>query len=179
MKMQAQTAHLLVIDAQERLFAAMSDRDEFERRCRTLLSAAAELDVPVAVSEQYPAGLGPTIGAVRELATAPALEKMAFSWFGDAAAGDALARAGRSDLVLVGMEAHVCVLQTALDAREAGFNVFVVADAVLSRTPQNRRLGLERMAANGVEIVSTEMVAFEWLGSAAAPAFRSISRMIR
>lgn len=171
-------SQLLVVDMQERLAPAVAGIDAVEHACRRLLEGARELAVPVLVSEQYPRGLGHTLPSLLPLIEGNvAHEKMEFSCFANPGLRQALG-IGRQT-VICGIEAHVCVLQTALEMKLAGHDVALVADAVASRRPENRVLALERAARAGIEIVSTEMVLFEWLRSAAAPAFKSVSRLIR
>ena len=165
---------LFVVDIQARLAPAVADADAIIARTAILLEAAGRLQVPVAVSEQYPQGLGHTDERLLPLPDgARAFAKAAFSAARDAAILAHLRSLGRRQVVLAGMEAHVCVLQTALGLRELGFKVAVAADAVGSRLPERRLLGLERMRANGIEIVDSEMVVFEWLGVAGTPELSS------
>jgi nicotinamidase-related amidase len=169
---------LLLVDMQERLVPAMAGAAEVTARCRILLRAAYELGVPILASEQYPKGLGPTLPELAEYA-ARRLEKMEFSAYANNAIKDELTRAGQAHIVLAGVEAHVCVLQTGLALIDAGFRVFVVADAVAARRPESRALALQRLAEAGGTVINAEMALFEWLRSAAAPEFRSISQLIR
>ena len=174
--MNADTSQLVLIDIQERLAPATLDGERTVQQAGILLEAAALLGVPHTISEQYPRGLGPTVAAIREKADpGRVFDKVHFSCQAD----DRLAETERPDTVLCGMEAHVCVLQTALDLDSAGYRVHVVADAVASRTAQNRDLAIERMRKAGIAIVSTEMVLFEWLGTAGHPDFRAVSALIR
>ena len=179
MLLERDRSQLLVVDMQERLAPAIEAVDGVERNCRLLLEGAREVGVPVLVSEQYPKGLGHTLPALQPLlGTNQAFEKMEFSCF----ANDNLRHAltdGRPSTVVCGIEAHVCVLQTVLEMKAAGLDVTLVADAVGSRKAESRVLALERAARAGIEIVSTEMVLFEWLRSAADPAFKTVSRLIR
>lgn len=178
--MNADSSQLLLIDIQERLAPATLDGERVVERAGILLDAAALLGVPHTVSEQYPRGLGSTVAAVREKADPERIfDKVHFSCQADDRLAALLAETGRPDAILCGMEAHVCVLQTALDLAEAGYRVRVVADAVASRTAQNRDLAVERMRAAGIGIVSTEMVLFEWLRTAGHPEFRAVSALIR
>jgi isochorismate hydrolase len=127
-------------------------------------------------SEQYPKGLGPTHADVlAELPPGCVAEKIHFSCLPDACLAP-LPGSDRPQVVVCGTEAHVCVLQTVLDLKAAGKEVFVVADAIGSRTVRNRDLALQRMRGHGIEIVSNEMVAFEWLRAAGTPLFREVSR---
>ncbi len=165
---------LVVIDIQERLAAVMPMREAVVRATGILLEAAARLDVPVLVTEQYPKGLGATVpGVACKLPQGtPRIEKTCFS----ACAALPLTR---PQVVLTGMEAHVCVLQTALELVAAGREVFVVRDAVCSRTEANYSNALARMQAAGVILTNTESVIFEWLRDAAHEQFRAVSKLIR
>jgi nicotinamidase-related amidase len=171
---------LFIVDMQARLAPAMEGAEAILARTRILLEAASRLEIPIVVSEQYPQGLGHTDERLLPLPeSARVLPKLAFSAARDPAIREHLDRLGRPQVVLAGMETHVCVLQTALGLREAGHEVAVVADAVGSRLPERRELGLARMRARGVEVVDSEMVVFEWLGEAGTPVFRELSRLIR
>ena len=174
---------LLLVDVQERLAPAMSAREQMERNAGILLRAAGRLGVPVVVSEQYPRGLGHTVPALAELVPAGAtIEKVHFSCAADPTLRqrlDGLRGAGREQVIVAGIEAHVCVLQTALALQEAGFAPAVVADATASRTQGNHEAGLARLRQNGVEIVTTEMVLFEWLGRAGGDEFRELTTLIK
>jgi len=169
---------LLLVDMQERLVPAMADAVDVTQRCGALLRAAYELGVPILASEQYPKGLGATLPGLAELATRR-MEKLEFSAYANPAIRGELKRAGQSQLVLAGVEAHVCVLQTGLELVDAGYQVFVVADAVASRRPESREVALHRIARAGATLITVEMALFEWLRSASAPEFRSISKLIR
>ncbi|MFZ5609533.1 MAG: hydrolase [Pseudomonadota bacterium] len=180
---QAETAHLMLIDVQERLFPVIHDGEAMCANALRLVRGAAILGVPVTVSEQYVKGLGATLAPLRAVAPdAPRFEKMHFSAARNDAIRDHVARLainGRDHLVLAGIEAHVCVLQTALDFIAQGHNVTVVADAVASRTPANHRLALDRLARAGAHVASTEMVLFEWTRVAGTERFRAISKLIK
>lgn len=173
-------SQLLVVDMQERLTPAVEGIALVESQCRRLLEGALELSVPVLVSEQYPQGLGRTLPSLTALLpTNQVYEKVEFSCFANAELRGALSAGAGKRSVICGIEAHVCVLQTALEMNAAGHDVVLVADAVGSRQAQNRDLALDRAARAGIEIVSTEMVLFEWLRTAASPAFKTISKLIR
>ena len=171
---------LVVVDIQERLLPAIFERERVVENAVRLLKGAEILEIPVFATEQYRKGLGPTIPEVA--AAVPGLapmEKLTFS--AGAAAGfvDSLKAKGITDALLCGIEAHVCVNMTCLDLLEAGLGVFVVADAVSSRTAENCRIGLDRMREVGAVIVSTEMVLFELLESAGTEEFRRILKLVR
>lgn len=168
---------LAVIDIQQKLIPAIANgRQVLANACR-LLEAARLLDIPRIFTEQYPAGLGHTEPDLTAGMNEPVLEKMTF----DACRGNLADRlvSGREQLVVAGCEAHVCVLQTVLGLLEFGKRVFVVSDAVGSRLPDNRLAALRRMEAHGAEIVTAEMVLFEWLGSAEHPQFRQVLQLVK
>jgi nicotinamidase-related amidase len=169
---------LLLVDMQERLVPAMADAADVTARCGILLRAAYELGVPILASEQYPKGLGSTLPELAEFASRR-LEKLEFSAYANAAIKDELTRARQPQLILAGVEAHVCVLQTGLDLIEAGYKLFVVADCVSSRRAESREVALHRVARAGATLITAEMALFEWLRSASAPEFRAISQLIR
>ncbi len=180
---RSHSCSLVVIDVQEKLALAMAPdvRRELLAGGQVLLRAADELGVPVVVTEQYPKGLGNTLPEVAEhLPTASTkVVKDSFSCCDEPAFTEALEAAGRPQVVLVGMEAHVCVLQTAIQLQEAGYTVFVVADAVCSRRPGHRADALDRLRAEGVVVANVESVLFEWLRRAGTDAFRSLAKLIR
>ncbi|MCU0935628.1 MAG: hydrolase [Gammaproteobacteria bacterium] len=179
----AGSSQLVVVDVQERLAAAMpaEDRARVLRNLGILLEAARLLDVPVLATEQYPRGLGPSEPEVasRLPAGAAVLEKTSFSCCGADGFAACLGATPRPQVVLGGMEAHVCVLQTAFELRDQGFQVFVVEDAVCSRAPDNHANALARLRQAGVLVPSTESVVFEWLGNARHPQFKAISALLK
>jgi nicotinamidase-related amidase len=175
--MRAETSCLLVVDFQERLMPAIHDADRTIASAAWLIQIAQRLEIPVLASEQYPKGLGHTVAAIRDRLPAGAfMEKLHFSCAADRDCMRRIDALGRQQMVVIGAEAHVCVLQTALDLQAVGKEVYLVADAVSSRSPRDVELALERMRADGVRVVSREMVAFEWLHQAGTDQFREISR---
>lgn len=171
---------LITIDVQERLAPAVSDTDTVQAEIRKLLMAAGKLSIPCVFTEQYPAGLGATLPQVREaVRQAEVVEKITFSAMGEPAFPVFLERMARSQLLLCGMETHVCVLQTALDLQGRGHEVYVIADACGSRDSWQKETGLARLRQEGVRVVSTEMVLFEWLERAGTESFRSLLGMIK
>lgn len=168
---------LLVIDLQQKLAPAIHQVDAVMQSACWVLQIANQLLIPVLCTEQYPKGLGPTVPTVAALIPeAAVLEKIHFSAWREPAIQQRLQQLKKQQLVLVGTEAHVCVLQTAIDLIEAGFSVFVVEEAVGSRTPANKALALSRLQQAGAQIISQEMLAFEWLEQAGTDQFRHISR---
>ena len=183
MLIDASKSSLLIVDVQERLLPAMAEGAHAVSRCLILLKAAKVLDVPVAISEQYPKGLGHTVEALKaDIGNAQVFEKLSFSCWRDDAIKAKLIKLhdiGRPQVIVAGIEAHVCVAQTALDLAQAGFGVFVVADAVSSRVESSKTLALARMAQSGVDVINTEMAVFELLGKAGTPAFKELSTLIK
>jgi nicotinamidase-related amidase len=171
---------LLVVDVQEKLAPAITGAAAVVGNTSILMRAAARLGVPVVLSEQYPKGLGATLPELAALAPASArIAKLTFSCAADPSLHQRIKETGRPLLVICGMEAHVCVLQSALGFQQAGYRPVVVADAVSSRTPANREAALLRLRENGIEVATTEMVLFEWLGEAGTPEFKELSRLIK
>jgi nicotinamidase-related amidase len=176
----ARDSLVLIVDAQAALVRVVEHAATCIERLQLLLAAADRLAVPVVVSEQYPQGLGTTDQRLLpHLERAKVLEKRAFSCWREPGLREALYAAGRRQIVVAGMEAHVCVLQTALDLRDAGYAVAMCADASSSRRMEDRALAIDRLRGHGVEIVTAEMVVFEWLERGEGPAFKALSGQIK
>jgi nicotinamidase-related amidase len=176
-------SQLLIIDVQEKLLPAMSDQRVAER-CVRLVRAARTLEIPITISEQYPQGIGPTVAPIREALgyAGSVMEKVEFSCMKNGPLRERLhelRRQGRPQVVIGGIEAHVCVAQTAIDLEEQGFEAFVVADAVSSRSKASRRLALARLLKSGADVVDSEMVLFEWLGKAGTPEFKALLALVK
>ena len=171
---------LLVIDMQERLVPAMMAPARTLKNAALLIETARELDIPVLLTEQYPKGLGRTVTDISRVAgNSPVFEKLHFSCLQDEAISTAVHAQDRRQVILAGMEAHICVVQTAASLLEAGFEVFVASDATASRSAASEEACLHRLSAAGVGIVTSEMVVFEWLGMAGTPAFKKILPKIK
>lgn len=181
MLMERNRSCLILVDFQEKLIPAMAEIDAALTQTKRLVAAARRLGLPILVTQQYPQGLGATDADLRAALgnAAQIFDKIEFSGVANPSIRAALQTLGRDQAVIAGIEAHICVLQTALRLSEIGQTPFVVADAVSSRRSESKRLALERMAQDGVRVVSTEMVLFEWLGAAGSDAFKDISRLIR
>lgn len=172
------TSALLVVDFQARLMPAIEDGAAAVANARRLLAASTLLDVPALFTQQNPRGLGATVPELAQMcAERMVLDKMTFDacrardtldWLPD-----------RPSLIVTGCEAHVCVLQTVLGLLEAGRKVFVVQDAVGSRRAESKAVALQRMARHGAEVVTAEMVIFEWLVSAEHPRFREAMMLVK
>ncbi|MBS3964328.1 MAG: isochorismatase family protein [Methylomonas sp.] len=181
--LSAEQSLLLVIDVQTRLLSAMADSDAQEVTANTvkLLAAAETLAIPVLLTEQYPQGLGASHADIAHAMpdAARCFAKTAFSCCGAEGLIAALQVSARSQVVLTGQEAHVCVLQTALELLAAGYAVFVVEDGVCSRSARHKDNALARLRQAGVVIVNYESVLFEWLQDARHPQFKTLSALLR
>ena len=164
---------LLMIDVQSRLLPTMYDPAPMAARCCALLGAARAAGVPTLITEHYPKGLGHTAEALQDLVPQDAVvEKTFFSCFAEPSVRQRIRAVDRPELVLAGLEAHVCLGQTAIDLAAAGYRVLVAADATGSRSPLDHQTALHRMAQEGVEIVATERVIGAWLRETGRPAER-------
>jgi nicotinamidase-related amidase len=178
------TTVLLVVDVQEKLAAAMPAEAmaSVARNIGILLDGAKALGVRVVASEQYPKGLGPTVSEVAQklegLGVTP-MPKMSFDACSDLAIARVLSDLAPRSVVVVGMESHVCVFQTARELVKRGYATFVVADAVVSRREENRQIGLALSERAGATTTATETVLFDLLGEAGGEAFKAISRLVR
>ncbi len=173
-------AALAVIDIQERLLPMIFEGERVVRNTVRLIKGARVLGIPVLVTEQYKKGLGATTPAVAaEIEGLTQMEKIAFSACGAAGFEQALKKKKVSDVILCGIEAHVCVSQTCLNLLEKGFRVFVVVDAMSSRTTDNHFIAVERMRDAGGVVVSTEMVLFELLEKAGTDEFKQILALVK
>ena len=173
---------LVVIDVQEKLCLAMDDKvlREITKNIGILLEGARELNLPVLITEQYVKGLGATIPELKEKAVdAHCFEKMTFSSCGSPGFVETLKGTGRTQIIITGMETHVCVLQTVIELRDAGFEVHVVKDAVMSRCKRNWQTAMEAMSLTGAVPTSTESVLFQLLKVAGTDAFKKLSKLVR
>jgi len=180
MRIKASECSGLVIDIQERLFPVMHDRDKLLHRVQLLLDGLKILNIPILVTEQYPKGLGATLDPlVSLLDQANTIEKISFSCCGESGFMSALENLDRKRVVICGIEAHVCVLQTVIDLIERGFTPVVVADCISSRNPEDKMIAIERMRQEGALITSSESLLFELTGVAGTSQFKSISRLVK
>lgn len=176
MLLKKQDSLLILIDIQEKLVPHLLNREPFIARCEWLLKLANRIDIPVLASEQYPQGLGSTIESLTPYLPKEKITKVHFSCMHEPRFAQALQAQSKKQLVLFGIEAHVCVLQTALEMITAGFEVFVVVDAVTSRHEIDLKYGLKRMKQEGVQLVTAEMVFFEWIRQAGSSEFKALSK---
>ena len=178
-RLKREQASLLVVDIQERMCAAM-ERDALDRmlnRSNAAIEGARTLELPILVTEQYPKGLGPTHSLVRmRLGDHAPVEKLDFT----ACVPDVAAKLGeRKQVLVIGMETHICVFQTVRDLSDKGYTPFLCADAVLSRNPEDRRVGLEMCREVGAHLVTVEAALFDMLVCAGTPEFKKISAAVR
>lgn len=176
MKMIREEVALLVIDIQTKLLPAMHDKEQVLKSADWMIRAAKELGVPIFFSEQYPKGLGETVAELTAISPeSPRMEKMTFSCWENESIRKTIERF--SQIVVIGIESHICVLQTVLDIQKTGTRkVFVVEQGVDSRDPDNKQKALARMQAAGAQIVSPEMFLCECIKTADYPAFRALSK---
>lgn len=184
MRLSQGTSQLLIIDMQEKVLPEVEDHDRVTQRCIRLLKAAKRLNIPITLAELYPSGLGPTVEELLSELNEKAIifEKIHFSCLGDDALREHLhqhLKQGRAQIVVAGIEAHVCVAQTVMDLEDQGFESFVVADAVSSRDDDSWDLALERLSRSGAQIVDSEMVIFEWLEKTGTPEFKELHELIK
>lgn len=171
---------LVVIDVQEKLFAKMEEKERVAENICKLIRFADILGIPIVITEQYPKGLGPTISEIRELtSTIKPIEKLEFSCLASSAFRERLAEIHAKNLVLTGIEAHICVAQTAIEALMYGYRVYVVHDAISSRRLEDKTVAVERMRQHGVTIVTSEMLMYEILRKAGTPEFKKVLKLVK
>jgi nicotinamidase-related amidase len=176
--MLANETALLVVDVQDKLMAKIPEADALVRDIAFLIDAARLAGVEVLATEQYPRGLGPTVAALAERVPSRP-DKVAFSCCAVAGLTEGLRQARRTRVLLAGIEAHVCVMQTALDLLAANFRVYIAADACASRYAIDRELALRRLEQAGAILTTVETAAFEWLGGSTHPRFKQMSALVQ
>lgn len=170
----------LVIDYQERLLPAMHDAKEIERHCVTLLEGLKTLGIPMVISQQYTKGIGMTIPSIFEAAgSSEYFDKMTFSGYDDEVIKAKIDGLGKKNIIVCGIEAHVCVLQSCIDLKAAGYNVMLVSDCTGSRKPHDKKMGLKRAVQEGITVTTYEAVLFELLRKAGGDVFKAISKLIK
>lgn len=180
MRIQTDDSIAVVVDIQERLVPAMADGQAMVERCRVLLQGLRILGVPCLASEQYPKGLGPTLPGILEvLPGVTPITKLSFSCLDEPAFDAALAASGRKTVLIAGMEAHVCVLQTAMDLAAAGYRPVMVVDALASRKPADTAIALDRFRQEGLTLATVESILFELTRTAGTDTFKAISKLVK
>jgi nicotinamidase-related amidase len=182
-RLQRAESLLVIVDVQEKLLPVIHGADALVRNLERLIRGFHLLDIPIVVTEQYTKGLGPTVpelaAALRETAGYTPVEKSCFSAYGCGEFLSAMRLARRKQLIVAGIETHVCVYQTVKDLLAADYDVTVVADAVSSRSTENRDIALRRMTADGAKLSTTEMALFELLARSGTDEFRAIAKLVR
>jgi nicotinamidase-related amidase len=174
----ARESALLVIDVQEKLMPRIPGADALVRNIAFLIDAARLFEVEVLATEQYPRGLGPTVPPLAErLPSRP--DKVAFSSCAVPRLVDGLREKGRAKVILLGIEAHVCVLHTALDLLAADFQVYLAVDALASRYPLDKEIAVRRLEWAGAILTTVETCAFEWIGGSQHPQFKQFSLLVQ
>ncbi len=174
-------AVLVVVDVQEKFMKAIPGAEKLIDNIVFLVKAAKLLGIPVLVTEQYPEGLGRTVEKIRGALSDMyrPLEKRSFSILGEKRVEEEIERLGRKTLILAGIETHICLLQTSLDAVAKGYRVYLVTDAVASRNMLDHETALRRMEKHGVELVTSEMIVYEIMRTAEHPAFKEILKLVK
>lgn len=177
----AENSIFVIVDIQARLLPTMNDPEQVLNRTQMLVKGMSELKVPIAVTEQYPQGLGNTVPELAELfpENTAVVAKTSFSCFGENAFAELMDVSKRPVMIIAGIESHVCVTQTALDALNAGFQVFIAADAVSSRKAADLNTALSLLRHAGCTVASSEAILFMLLKNAKHPAFKAISKLVR
>ncbi|MCO5248095.1 MAG: hydrolase [Chitinophagales bacterium] len=170
---------LIVVDVQERLFPVMNQKEVLLKNINTLILGAKELAVETIITEQYPRGLGHTLTDVERSQELDTYEKMEFSCLLNDAIIKRVEDSGKKNILVCGIESHICILKTVIDAISKEYNVYVVADAVSSRTEDNKVLALEMMRQAGAYIISVEMILFMLMEKAGTDSFKTISKLIK
>jgi nicotinamidase-related amidase len=180
LRINKEDAVLVVVDFQERLMPVMKDNKDLEKNAIKLIQGCKIMGVPILVTQQYTKGLGPTVANIHlALGEYVPIEKTSFSSMGEGVFKESLAATNKKTVILIGIETHVCVLQTALDLIEAGYSVFLVEDCVSSRSGNDRKYAIMRMVNSGVTITTYESVLFELLKGAREPGFKDVSSLVK
>lgn len=170
---------LVLMDVQGKLAEVVDESDALFANLRRLLTGMKALDIPVIVTEQIPEKLGPTRAELQEFITRAPISKSSFGCCGEPAFFEAIEQTHRKQIILCGIETHICIYQTALQLQETGHKAYVVTDAVSSRNPSDKAWALRRLECEGVRLTQTEMTLFELLGDAQDPAFKEILKLVK
>lgn len=180
MRILKENALAMIVDVQEKLFPHIHDYAGLERNLSILIEGLKILEIPIIVTEQYPTGLGKTIDSVSGMvADYPLKEKTAFSCCDEPAIMEQIELSTKREVILAGVESHVCLLQTALDLYERGFKPIVVEDCVGSRKPEDKRIAMKRLAQEGIRVTSYESILFELCRFSGHKGFKAISKLVK
>jgi len=178
MRLKEESSLFIMIDVQEKFRGKVHEFSELVKRCSILNQSAEILGIPLLITEQYPSGLGKTLDEIYIPDETMIVEKKSFTVF-EKYVSTLIAKQGKKQLIVYGIEAHICVTQTCLDALDKGYEVFLVIDAISSREEKNKNIAVKRLINAGCEAVSTEMLLFELLQSAEHPTFKEIAKLIK
>ena len=179
-KLTTDNAVLVLIDFQERLFPVMHDGEKLLRNVVKLIQGAKALEIPVLITEQYPRGLGPTLPEIKELLPdITPIEKISFNCCDEEKFNVALAPLHRKQVLVAGIEAHICVYQTAVALSGAGYEVQIIVDAISSRDPENKQVTMFKLGNGGINLTTVEMALFELLKTGSGDVFKQISKIVR
>jgi nicotinamidase-related amidase len=180
MRILKEDTKLVVIDLQERLFPHINNNGQLLQKCRTLIEGIKLLNIPIIITEQYVKGLGKTLEPISEsLGEFDPIEKMTFSCTGEPNFNLKIEEHFIKNVLLCGIESHVCVLQTAIDLLEAGHTPIVVADAISSRNPYDKEIALQRFATEGIRVTTVESILFELCKVSGNEQFKAISKLVK
>ena len=180
MRLLLEDTMALVVDYQERLMPVMDAKEELEKRSVILLKGLKELGVPMLMSQQYTKGIGMTIEPVTEaVGSSEYFDKISFSCYEDEAIREAIEAAGKKTVLVCGIEAHICVLQTCIDLKAAGYTPVLVTDCISSRKRSDVEIALERAKSEGILLTTSESILFELTRAAGTPVFKVISKLIK
>ncbi len=181
MRINANDAAVLVVDYQEKLLPAMSGLDNLMDNSKKLLKGLKELEIPMVVTEQYTKGLGKTVPEITECMgdSYKPYEKLTFSGLSTEEINSAVKALGRKNIIVCGVEAHVCVLQSVIDLKAMGYNVILVEDCIASRKTSDKETTIKRAMGEGALITSAEAVLFELTYAAGTPHFKAISKIVK
>ncbi len=180
MRLLPEDTMLFVVDMQEKLVPAMYEKEKLEERNDMLIEGIRLMEMPIMISQQYTKGLGSSLPSIYEAAgSVTYFEKNAFSCFRDENIRMAIENAHRKNILVCGTEAHVCVLQTCIDLKAAGYNPVLVTDCISSRSREDRKFGIIRAMQEGILLTTAEAVLFELLQDSKSPYFKSISRLVK
>ena len=180
MRLLLEDTMALIVDYQERLMPVIYEHDELEKKSCTLLKGLRTLGVPMVMTQQYTKGIGMTIPSITEAAgISEYFDKITFSCFEDEAVRSKMEALGKKTVIVCGIEAHICVLQTCIDLKAAGYTPVLVTDCISSRKASDKEVGLMRAQSEGILLTTTESILFELTRKAGSPVFKEISRLIK
>lgn len=180
MRIKKEETVAVIVDVQERLFPVIHNHEQLSKNLRVLIEGLKILEIPIKVTEQYKKGLGETIPEIESLIKPfPHSEKIAFSCCDEPSFMELINTAEIKNVVLAGIESHICVMQTALDLLEKGYRPVVIEDCVASRNPENKRIAINRLLQSGVTVTSYESLLFELCRYAGTDAFKAISKLVK